>query len=458
MNALAPPPLFAHQAQTAALLDRESRVFDMSDPGTGKTRAALDSITRRRKAGGGKTLILAPKSILQVAWGDDIDKFFPGVKYSIARAENRIEAFETDADIYVTNHDAVTWLLKNLKPRHWDDFETIVFDESTAFKNASSQRSKSLRKLSKYFSHREAMSGTPNPNTVLELWHQVLLLDEGSRLGPSFYQFRNAVCQPVQIGPGANHIEWRDKPGAEEAVFDLISDISIRHRFEDCVDIPEHHTYEIFFDMPRSLRRQYTQMLDEAYALLDNGKLVSAVHAAATNEKLLQIASGAVYAGDGTYHVLDTSRTELILDLIEQRRQCVVPFIWTHQRDQLVAGAKARDLEFRVIDGSVTRTGFREEAVNEFQAGNVRVLFIHPKSAGHGLTLTKGTSLIWASPTYNSEHYKQVKHRIYRTGQEESTETIHVVARNSVEERVYSRLGAKLSAMQLFLDLMEKAA
>jgi SNF2 family DNA or RNA helicase len=451
------PDLFEHQASTVNKLEDTPILFDMSDPGTGKTRAHLEAFFRRRDAGGGKALVLAPKSILQPAWGDDIDRFFPGRTYMVATAQNRAKAFKFDTDVYITNHDAVKWVEKNWRQLAPMGFDTLIIDESTAFKNPSTtvQRCKALRKIAPHFEHRELMTGTPNPNSVLDVWAQAYILDQGERLGSSFYKYRNAVCQPEQVGPRPEHLKWVDKPGAEIAVFELLEDISIRHKFEDCNDIPPNVTRPIYFELPAAARKAYNEMLEWALTEVQ-GNIVQAIHAASLNQKLLQIASGAIYSGDD-YSIVDETRAELIMDLIEERKQCVVGILWRHQREQLMAAAEKRGFSAAFIDGTVAGSK-RTEAVSRFQAGDLRVLFCHPASAGHGLTLTRGTTTIWASPTYNSEWYKQLFHRIYRTGQTQKTETIHVVARDTIDEQVYDKLGGKLDQMSLLLSLMQEAA
>ena len=402
-------------------------------------------------------LVLAPKTILQPAWGDDIDRWTSDMTYMVATATNRAKAFSIPADIYITNHDAVKWVEKNWKSLQALGFDTLVVDESTAFKNPESQRSKALRKLAPRFTYRSAMTGTPNPNSVTELWHQALVLDQGERLGTSFWKFRNAVCAPEQVSPNPQHIKWVDKPGAEIAVFDLLEDISVRHLLEN---LPENRTYPIYFDLPPAARRKYDELEEWAMAEI-NGKVVTSIHAGSLRQKLLQMASGAIYHRENDeqgYEVFDSTRCDLIMDLIEARRQVVVGSIWRHQREQLVAAAEQRGFPVSYIDGTVTNGNHRTERARAFQAGELKVLVCHPQSAGHGLTLTKGTTTIWASPTYNAEHYKQLFHRIYRTGQTEKTETIHVIARDTVDQLVYDKLGGKLTAMQLLLNLMEQAA
>lgn len=448
------PPYYAHQEKTLGLLRQENGVLDLSDPGTGKTRPALGAYVERAGTTGKRCLVLATKSILQPAWGGDIDKFFPGVKYRVAYATNRQSVFDSDADIIITNHDAVRWIGKNIKPAYWKDFDTLIVDESTAFKNHTAQRSKEVYKLAKNFTYRECMTGTPNPRSILDVWHQAKIVDDGNRLGSSYWKFRSVVCEPVQVGPDPSMVDWRDKEGAEYAVFDLLSDIIIRHKLEECQDIPPNKVTEYSVELSPKLRRQYNDMLNMAAMMLESGQLLTAVNAAAVHQKLMQIASGAVYNEMGVPQMLDDSRSEMIMDLIEERKQCVVAFNWKHQRDGLEAAAKKRGITYAVIDGSVNDRK-RMEAVDNFQAGEIRCIFAHPQSAGHGLTLTAGTTTIWTSPTYNAEHYKQFNHRIYRAGQKQRTETIHIRARDTIDDKVFANLDGKLSSMQLLLGLIE---
>lgn len=453
------PPYYEHQEATLDLLRSEDRVLDLSDPGTAKTRPALGAYIERLQRQGKRCLVLAPKSILQPAWGDDIDKFFPGVRYEIAYANIRKRVLEkSTADILITNHDAVRALVGKkalVKPAFWKDFDSIIVDESTAFKNHNSQRSRALYSIAKRFEFRECMTGTPNPKSILDVWHQAKIVDDGERLGASYWKFRSAVCEPKQVGPKPEHVQWVDKEGAEYAVFDMLEDITIRHKFEECTDIPENFVTEYRIDLSPKLRKQYADMMAIAATMLADGKFLMATNAASVHQKLMQMASGAVYTETGTYSVLDDQRSELVMDLIEERQSCVVAFNWRHQRHGLEAAAKKRKISYAVIDGTVNDAK-RREAVEKFQSGEIRCIFAHPQSAGHGLTLTKGTTTIWTSPTYNAEHYKQFNHRIYRAGQTKRTETIHISARDTIDEKVFSKLGDKLSSMQLLLDLLEK--
>ena len=411
---------------------------------TGKTRVQIELFAARRAAGGGAALVIAPKSLLRSAWEDDFKKFAPQVTVSVAPADKREAAFNVPADVYVTNTDAVNWLVKQ-DAKFFKRFDTLIIDELSAFKHHTSGRSKAMNKIKKHFKYRYGLTGTPNSNTITDLWHQMFILDDGQRLGKSFYQFRNSTQTPEQVGPQANMLKWTDKPGAEIAVGGMIQDMVVRHKFEECIDIPANHEYSVPYHMTPKQAKLYQQFEKNAVAALSSGKVISALNAAGVMTKLLQIASGASYSEglEGEDYVsIDTARYELVADLADQRDHSVVFFNWQHQKDHLIAEFKKKGLTYAVIDGS-TSDKQRKEAVDLYQAGFYRVLLAHPQSAAHGLTLTKGTATIWASPTYNLEHWLQGNRRIYRAGQTQKTETIVVLAPGTVEDKVFQKLTDK---------------
>lgn len=460
------PPLFKHQKQSIAYMGTRSRVLDASDPGTGKTRVQIELFNNRRKAGGGAALVIAPKSLLRSAWEDDFKRFAPGVIVSVATALAREKAFATPADIYVTNTDAVNWLVKQ-PPKFFARFDTLIIDELSAFKHHTSGRSKALNKIKKHFKYRYGLTGTPNANSITDLWNQMFILDDGQRLGRSFFQFRNSVQVPHQVGPQPNMLKWADRPGSEIAVGGLIQDMVVRHKFEECIDIPTNHEYSVPYYMTPKQAKTYQSFEKDAIAQVQGGAIVSAVNAASVMTKLMQIASGAVYhelgasnslqgkAADALgYLPVDTARYELVADLAAQRGHSVVFFNWQHQKHELVKQFTAAGLTFALIDGT-TSDQQRKEAVDLFQQGFYRVLLAHPQSAAHGLTLTKGTATIWASPTYNLEHWIQGNRRIYRAGQKQKTETIVVVAPGTVEEKVMDSLTQKDMRQTSTLDFLQ---
>ncbi len=428
------PPLYKHQEGDIETELANDRVLDTSDPGTGKTRTRLEVFAKRRVKGAGCMLAIVPKSAIHSTWANDCRKFTPWLTTSEAYAENREEAFAQAADIFITNHDAVKWLAQR-PDSFFEKFDSLVIDESTAFKHPNSQRSKAINKIKKHFKYRCVMTGTPNTNSITDLWNQVYIVDDGERLGGSYWAFRSATQVPKQVGKSPKAVKWEDRPGVEVTVGGMINDITIRHIFEECHDIPPNLTYQVPYQMkPRHLAL-YNTMKDDAVLQLKTGE-ISAIHAASLVTKLLQIASGAVYDAEGDYHVVDTSRYELIADLVEARKHSIVFFNWVHQRDLLMEEFKKRGITSTLIDGSVSKTR-REAAVTDYQAGMYRVLLAHPQSAAHSLTLTRGTSTIWSSPTYNLEHYLQGNRRIYRAGQTQKTETVDVLAEQTIEGHVY---------------------
>ena len=458
-----------HQALSLAHADQNAFVLDFSDAGTGKTPVALWAYEKIRERGEcGAMLVLCPRTLTVNVWASSVKKFTPQFTCSVAKAENREKAFAEEVDIYITNTDAVTWLAKQPK-KFFDRFLYLVVDESSAYKHHTSQRSKALAKIRKHFRYRRLMSGTPMTRSITDIWHQAFIVDEGKRLGNSFYAFRNSVSTPVQVGRNANAIRWEDREGAEEAVFALLSDVVIRHRFDDVVTIPERQIYTVGYALSAKHMKAYSDMERHQFMMFQ-GKAkkgsVSAVHAAALRQKLLQIASGAVYADQTDLtdqadknaqptHVLDTGRYELVMDLALESPHSLIMFLWKHQRDQLTAQAEKRGLSFVVLDGH-TPDCIREQIETDYQAGKYDVVIAHPQTVAHGLTLTRGTTTVWASPTDNTEWFKQGNRRQARRGQTQATRVVTVIAPGTVDEAAYANCVGKGRREDQFLGLFEK--
>lgn len=460
MSSVAPlikpiPDMYAHQVVTRDFIAKNPAIFNLSDPGTGKTRSCLEAIQDHYATLSGKdrkqfkVLIVAPLSIMEAAWADDIKKFTPNLKFSLCYAKNRDKSLAADATIYLINHDAVKHMAKhNLS----EGFNWLIVDESTAFKTHNAQRSVALRTIARDFEKVILLTGTPNPLSVTDLWNQVHILDGGKRLGKQFYSYRNRYChpEPVMGTPGAKI--WRDKPGAEANVFSLIDDISIRYRAEDCIDLPPNMEQIKYVRLPQAQMDAYQELARNSI-LQTKGRLVNAVHKGALVKKLLQLCSGNVYdEGKQSVHI-SSSRTELCVDLCEQRPDpVVVAYNWRHERDAIQAVCKKRKITTAYIDGSISPAQ-RAEIVRDFQKGKIQLLALQPQAAAHGITLTRGKTTIWHSPTYNSEQYVQLNKRIHRAGQTSKTETIKIAAYGTAEESVYAKLEGKKSKMEDLLEL-----
>lgn len=465
--------LWQHQEYTIGKLAPVGYGLDCSDPGTGKTLAHASLYARRK--GRGRCLVTCPSTLMESAWANDIDaidkttgkRFLPGLTYSLAYADQRFEAFEADTDFVIMNLDGVKALTKKFPKKaqlgkFLKDFDHLIMDEVEAFKHGTSARSRAMLKVSAHFEHRFGLSATPNPQSVTELWHPSLIVDRGRRLGTAFHRFKNGVQTPVQVGPAANHLRWQDKPEANEVVQILLDDMMVRHAFEEVMtDVPPNHKDIKRVALPSKVRKLYSELENQMMALLESGQYLTVTHASSLRSKLLQVCSGAVYGqgdieGEGDYHLIDNYRYELIADLVEERKHSVVFFSWRHQRDELVKAMRKRNLSFAVIDGTVDQR-VRPEIVAEYQAGVYQTLLVHYKTGAHGLTLTRGTTSVIASPIYEPNYFKQTIHRIYRGGQTEVTNTLLVCAAGTVEEIVYEKLQAGTLRMEDFLRLVQES-
>ena len=432
-----------HQTASLKFMAPKKAVFDMSDPGTGKTYVEIKDFVRQHKKDKKALLVICPKSLMKAAWANDIKKFAPTLRVSLAWASCRHEALAVDADVYILNVDGVKDLLKYPKG-FWKKFGRIVVDESTAFKHHTSARSKALSKVVKHFDWRRMMSGTPTSNGICDLWHQVYLLDDGKRLGKSFFAFRSACCSPEQVGPSTAHMKWTDRDGIELQIGALISDIVIRHKFEDCVDIPPMHIYSMPTYLNPKHRKQYDKLEEDSILILEDAA-ITAVNKAVLLNKLMQCVSGAIYNNDGGYTLIDSDRYELVMDLVEERDHSIVFYTWEHQLNEMLKLAKSRKISHVIWNPD------RPVIETEFQDGKYQVLFAHPQSAAHGLTLTKAATNIWPSPTHNLEHFRQGLKRVHRIGQKQKTETIVVVAENSRDESAWAALQYKGKNMDALL-------
>jgi len=444
-------PPFAHQKVTSQFLVDNPRAIVTSDPGTGKTRSVADAFAQIKDEG--RMLVLAPLSILEASWIDDIRKFRPDLTYGLCVAGDREKGFSSGSDVVIANHDGIKWIDSALKknPKLLDGFAVLCIDEFTAFKNKDSARSKACLRIAQRFSHRWILSGTPNSNTILDVWHPTLLCDDGERLGKRFYSFRSSVCTSRFNGFGT---EWSDKAEATSMVAAALHDISIRYALEECITMPERVLSTRKVRLSAKVRAAYNQLMDDAVLYAGSGKL-NAVHASAKIKKILQLCTGGVYDAEGNVLDIHGERYRFVMDLVAERKHSLVAFNWTHERDAMVAIAEQEGIKYGIIDGSVAGNK-RAAVVNSMQAGDLQVVFCHPQSAGHGLTLTRATTTIWASPTYNAEHYKQFNARMYRAGQRKRTEIIHVAAENTLEEIVYDKLQTKLDKMEDLLSTLKE--
>ena len=439
---------YKHQQETIDRLKKEPRFFDASDMGVGKTFCQIKDIERIiENDPKSKVLILAPKSLLYSVWYNDFKKFAPYIHVSVATApaKKREEAFAAQAQVYVTNIDALKWLSE--KPRSfWKDFSTIIIDESSAIKN-NSARTKAALKIRRIFVNRRCLSGTLTAGPLTDMFYQYLFLDDGDHLGTKYGQFQNQCMYFVQEGNDPRYGKWHNKIGKEKVLAYLLKDITIRHELEEVIDMPARISIQHVFTPNNKIKAAYKEMKDYAAVQLKSGE-VNAVNAASLTTKLLQIASGSVYDSEGKAHIIDTQRYDLTLDLASQNNHTVVFYNWTSQKNCMMNLANKRNMSATFIDGSVP-VKKRYDIVEDFQTGKFQVIFLQLKAASHGITLTKAFTTIWAGPSYLADIVQQANARIFRIGQEHRCITINIEAKGTLDAKVYKALNGKLSSMEL---------
>ena len=216
--------------------------------------------------------------------------------------------------------------------------------------------------------------------------------------------------------------------------------------------MPEHSEHTLFVDMSPRIMKAYEAMEADSVLMTSSGN-VTAINKAVRVQKMLQILSGAVYGEEGRHVKVDNTRAELVMELVAERQHSVVAYNWRHEKEGLLAEAKKRKFPIGVIDGK-TPSKIRDATIRAFQAGDLKAILCQPAAAAHGITLTRGTTTIWSSPTYSSELFLQFNRRIYRAGQKKKTETIRICARGSREENVYDILAGKIAGVDLFQSLV----
>jgi len=320
-------------------------------------------------------------------------------------------------------------------------------DESTGFKNPSSQRFKVLRKLLGFFDRRVILTGTPMPNGVEGLWSQMYIVDEGGKLGSTVMGFRYEYMQPKYI-PGVPVALWDAQPDALERLSEKIRPVVLQLRAEDYLTLPDYVFNEITVDIPR---KEYDELAKELILQLNSTTVVSP-NVAANLTRLRQIANGAIYTEDGQYAILHTEKLAALEDLIESLdgKPCLLLYQFGHDHDRICK------LFNRIIPTlSNTSAATARRLCQMFVDGEIPILAGHPASMGHGLNLQGGGAhhLIWFGVDYNLEYWQQTLQRLRRQGNTAPAVHVHtIVARNTIEQVAAATLQDKNSNQELFLS------
>ena len=390
-----------------------------------------------------KVLVIAPLRVARDTWSAEIRKWDHlrdlDVSVIVGDAKTRTAAINRPAMVYIINRENTKWLVEYYEKngRRWD-FDCVVIDELSSFKNHQSQRFKWLRKIRPYVKRWIGLTGTPTSNGLMDLWAEIGILDGGERLGRFIGRYREAYFRPGAMNPHTGIVyQYTIRPGAEEQIYRKISDITISMKALDYLKMPEYVSVTHEVQMSPAERDIYDRMKNDLIIPLEDGD-IDAVNAASLSNKLLQMSNGAVYDENQSVRLIHQRKLEMLEDLIEAANGQPVLVAYWFRHD------KARIQEYLKSTGCETREIKESKDIQDWNAGKIPVALIHPASAGHGLNIQDGGHiLIWFGLTWSLELYMQANARLWRQGQKNTVTIHHIITKGTVDEDVMAALEAK---------------
>ena len=415
------------------------------DMGLGKTVStltALSDLKRDKKIK--KTLVIAPLRVATHTWPTEIATWSHiDMRYTVLAgltAPKRLNALAEDTDLHIINRENIPWLVDQLG-QSWP-YDCVVIDESSSFKAHTSKRWKALRKVLGKVSRMVQLTGTPAPNALLELWPQMYLLDKGQRLENSRGKFLTKYCTLVG-NPQWN--QWAVKPDRAEAIHKAVADVVLRMKAEDYIDLPERIDINVPVVLPPKARKAYEEMKRDFLLAYADGEIL-AVNAAVQINKLLQISNGNLYTEDGDFINLHRAKLDALSEIIDSTNE---PVLVAYSFKSDLAMLKKEFPSAVVIDKDIA-------VLDRWNNGDIPILLAHPASAGHGLNLQKGGSLIvWYGLSWSLELYQQFNARLHRQGQTKPVRVFHILAENTADDAVLKVLAEKEGVQDKLLSVVE---
>lgn len=405
------------------------------DMGLGKTVSTLTAFSDLQIIDTDKMLVIAPLNVAKDTWANEINKWEHLKHITVSKVlgtpKQRIEALRQDADIYITNKENTKWLCEHYK-KDWP-FDMVVVDELSTFKNHTSQRFKALKKKLPLVKRFVGLTGTPSPNSMMDLWAQVYLIDRGERLEKSFTRFRERYFKPThQV---REHVfNWELREGSEDRIYEQIADVCISMKAKDYLQMPERIDTVQSVALSNNERKLYNE-LERDYILEseDDGTIV-AQSGASLSQKLLQLSNGAVYTDEQDVRQVHDRKLDKLEEIVEeaQGQPILLFYNFKHDKERIL-----ERFEQAVVLGS---NGYKEQ----WDKGSIEILLAHPASAGHGLNLQQGGHIIvWFGLTWSLELYQQANARLYRQGQDDTTIIHHIMTDDTIDQRIYKALQNK---------------
>ena len=398
-----------------------------------------------------KVLVIAPLRVARDTWPAEIGKWdhlkLLRASVAVGNTTDRISALKRKADLYIINRENVQWLIEESALPF--DFDMVVVDELSSFKNHRSKRFRALMKRRPLVKRIVGLTGTPASNGLIDLWAQFKLLDKGARLGRFIGSYRDAYFSPDKRN-GQIVFSYKVAPGAEERIYRAIEDITISMKAQDHIRMPELVSTEYRVTLSDDERTVY-EKLRKDLVLDSSGGQVTAANAASLSGKLLQLANGAIYTDEGTTIGFHERKLDTLEDLIEAAngQSVLVAYWFKHDLQRIVGRLEKLEVSFSTLDSS--------ESIRVWNEGNLPVGLIHPASAGHGLNLQSGGSfLIWFGLTWSLELYQQTVARLWRQGQQSETVVVqHIITDKTIDERIMKVLSGKAETQDALIEAVK---
>ena len=392
-----------------------------------------------------RTLVIAPLRVASTTWPEEIRKWghLKHLTYSVVTGgeKKRLQALRTPAHIYIINRENVDWLItKSGVPFH---FDMVVIDELSGFKSYQAKRSKALLKVRPKVKRVVGLTGTPSSNGLMDLWAEFRILDLGERLGRYITQYRNTYF----LSDKRNQqmiFSYKPKAGAEEKIYKKIGDITIAMKATDYLPMPDCIINKINIPLSATEQKRYDTLKREM-AVSVKGKEIDAVNAAALSNKLLQMASGAVYDDEKRMIPIHDRKLDALEDVIEgaNGKPVLVAYWYKHDLERIKKRFTVQEIKTK-------------EDIADWNERKIPVAVIHPAAAGHGLNLQSGgCTLVWFSLTWSLELYEQTNARLYRQGQKETVVIHHLLAKGTIDEDVMNALAHKNKTQAALIDAVK---
>lgn len=395
-----------------------------------------------------KVLIIAPLRVARFSWGAETRKWehLKNLRYSIVvgTEKERRAALQRKADIYIINRENLPWLIDNSK----FDYDMVVVDELSSFKNHQAKRFKAFMKVRPMVKRIVGLTGTPSSNGLMDLFAEFKLLDMGQRLGRFIGQYRSKYFQPDKMN-GMIVYSYKPLPGAEERIYEKISDITISMKATDHLQMPELISSRYDVELSPTERQKYEQLKKDLVLPVDDEE-ITAANAAALSGKLCQLANGAIYDDDKKAIQIHDRKLDALEDIIESMngRPLLVAYWFKHDYDRIVERLSELKVPFVKLD--------TDESIEKWNRGEIPVALIHPASAGHGLNLQSGGStLVWFGITWSLELYQQTVARLWRQGQKNTVVIQHIITKNTIDENIMAALEKKEHTQSALIDAVK---